>query len=210
MNTPAARILPLRAGAVALGLATLLAGCAPLLVGGAVIGTGLVVTDRRTTGIQIEDRAIESKGESRARALATLGRINVASYNRLVLITGEVPAEADRAAVEKAVAGVENVRNVVNELQVGASATASVRANDGLLEAKVKASFIDAKDLQANAFRVIAERGNIYLMGRVSEREATRAADIARTVPGVQKVVRVFDILTEDELAKLGGGSSGK
>ena len=209
MNTPAARI-PLRAAALALGLATLLAGCAPLLVGGAVIGTGLVVTDRRTTGIQIEDRAIEAKGEARAKELATLGRINVTSYNRTVLITGEVPGESERAAVEKAVAGVENVRSVVNELHVGTSASASTRANDGLLEAKVKASFIDAKDLQANAFRVIAERGNIYLMGRVTEREATRAADIARTVPGVQKVVRVFDILTEEELGALGGGGTGK
>jgi osmotically-inducible protein OsmY len=187
-----------------LGAATLLSACAPLIVGGAVMGTGLVVTDRRTTGMQIEDQGIATRAEARARDLATLGRINVSSYNRVVLITGEVPTEADKAAVERAVAGVENVRSVVNELAVSGNASLSMRSQDSVLEAKVKASFVDAKDLQANAFRIVAERGNIYLMGRVTEREASRAADVARSVPGVLKVVRVFEMLTEAELAALG------
>lgn len=184
---------------------TLLGGCAPLLLGGAVIGTGLVVTDRRTTGIQLEDKAIETKGEARAKELATLGRINVTSYNRNALITGEVPGETERAAVEKAVAGVENVRAVINELVIAPNLGVAQRTGDSLLGAKVKASLLDAKDVAANAFRVIAERGVVYLMGRVTEREAQKAVELARTVSGVVKVVRVLDLITEEELAAMTG-----
>jgi osmotically-inducible protein OsmY len=187
-----------------LASAGLFSACAPLFVGGAVIGTGLVVTDRRTTPTQLEDQSIELKAENRARGLATLGRVNAHSYNRLLLLTGEVPTEADKAAVEKVVSSVENVRQVINELAVTGNASLSTRSSDSVLAAKVKASFVDAKDLQANAFRVVAERGTVYLMGRVTEREAGRATDVARGVPGVQKVVKVFEMLTEDELAALG------
>jgi len=197
------RSAALRGTLLAALLATL-TGCAPLIVGGAMVGGGLVATDRRTTGIQLEDQSIGGKAESRAAALATLGRINATSYNRLVLLTGEVPSEADKAAVEATVAQVENVRAVVNELAVGANASFGQRSQDALLAAKVKASLVDAKDVQANAYRVLAERGIVYLMGRVTQREADRGADIARSVPGVQKVVRVFEILTEEELASLG------
>ena len=199
----AARILRLGTATLALASTLLLAGCEVLLLGGAVVGTGLVATDRRTAGTQLEDESIALKAESRARALATLGRIDVTSYNRVALVTGEVPAEADKAAVEKAVAGVENVRSVVNELAVGPNASLGQRSSDSVLTGKVKASLVDAKDLQANAFRVVSERGIVYLMGRVTEREARRAAEVARGVSGVQKVVTVFEILTEAELAAL-------
>ena len=200
----AARILRLGTATLALASTLLLAGCEVLLLGGAVVGTGLVATDRRTAGTQLEDKSIALKAESRARALATLGRIDVTSYNRVALVTGEVPAEADKAAVEKAVAGVENVRSVVNELAVGPNASLGQRSSDSVLTGKVKASLVDAKDLQANAFRVVSERGVVYLMGRVTEREARRAAEVARGVAGVQKVVTVFEILSEEELARLG------
>lgn len=188
----------------ALTLAATMAGCAPLLVGGAVIGGGLVATDRRTTGIQLEDQSIELKAASRIRELATLGNISAVSYNRVLLLTGEVPTEADKTRVAEAVAKVENVRNVVNELAVLGNSSAGSRSNDALLGTKVKATLIDTKDLQANAFKVVAERGTIYLMGRVSEREAARGAEVARSVSGVQRVVRVFEILSESELATLG------
>ena len=200
----AARILRLGTATLALASTLLLAGCEVLLLGGAVVGTGLVATDRRTAGTQLEDESIALKAESRARALATLGRIDVTSYNRVALVTGEVPTEADKAAVEKAVAGVENVRSVVNELAVGPNASLGQRSSDSVLTGKVKASLVDAKDLQANAFRVVTERGIVYLMGRVTEREARRAAEVARGVSGVQKVVTVFEILSEEELARLG------
>ncbi len=189
-------------------LCAALSGCAlplvPLVVGGGMVGGGLIATDRRTTGTQIEDESIELKAAARARELATLGRISMTSYNRLVLITGEVPGEPEKAAIEKAVARVENVRGVVNELAVTDNATIRSRSSDAVLIAKVKATFVDAKDLQANALKVVSDRGIVYLMGRVTEREASRAADLARAVSGVEKVVRVFDILSEDELASLG------
>ena len=185
-------------------LAVALSGCAPLLLGGAMVGSGLVITDRRTAGIQVEDQAIEIKASARVRDLATLGRVDVVSYNRIVLLIGEVPADADRAAVEKAVAAVENVRSVVNELAVGDKPSLVARSSDAVLVGKVKATLVDAKDLQANAYKVAAERGVVYLMGRVTEREAQRGTEIARSVSGVQKVVRVFETLTEAELAALG------
>jgi osmotically-inducible protein OsmY len=184
-------------------LAAALSGCAPLLLGGAMVGSGLVITDRRTAGIQVEDQAIEFKAAARVRELATLGRVDAVSYNRIVLLTGEVPAAADRAAVERAVAAVENVRSVLNELAVADKPSLAARSNDAVLAGKVKATMVDAKDVQANAFKVVADRGVVYLMGRVTEREAQRGADIARSVSGVQKVVRVFEILTEAELTAL-------
>jgi osmotically-inducible protein OsmY len=187
-----------------LAAATLLSACAPLLVGGAVVGTSMVVTDRRTSGTQLEDQSIELKAKTRVReAVGERGHVNITSYNRTVLLTGEVAADVDKVAVEQAVAKVEGVRTVVNELAVMGSSSLASRSNDAVLTSKVKASYIDAKDVFANAIKVTTERGTVYLMGRVTEREATRASDIARGVAGVQKVVKVFEVITEAELADL-------
>ncbi|HTP73643.1 MAG TPA: BON domain-containing protein [Burkholderiaceae bacterium] len=181
-----------------------LAGCAPLVVGGAMVGGTMVYVDRRTTGAQVEDQTIEVKSANRATEVGgDRAHVNVTSYNRTVLLTGEAPTEADRTAIEQAVQRVENVRSTVNELAVALPSSLSTRSNDSFLTTKVKATFVDAKDLQANAIKVVTERGNVYLMGRVTEREATRATDLARTVSGVQKVVRVFEIISEAELAEL-------
>lgn len=182
---------------------TALAGCAPLLLGGAMVGGMLVATDRRTTGTQIEDQSIELKASTQVKELATLGHVNVTSYNRTVLLTGEVPGEADRSRIEQTVARIENVRKVVNELAVAGNSSMTSRSNDAALTTKVKATYVDAKDVFANAVKVVTERGNVYLMGRVTEREAERASMLAARVPGVQKVVRVFEILTEEELANV-------
>ncbi len=187
---------------VALAATTLLGACAPLLIGGAMLGGSMVVTDRRTSGTQIDDQGIELKSINRvSEAIGDRGSVSVTSYNRQVLITGEVPTEADKAAVEQAVARIDNVRLIVNELALAAGSTLGTRSNDTLLTSKVKASMVDAKDVQANAYKVVTERGVVYLMGRVTEREATRATDIARGVSGVRKVVRVFEIVGEAELA---------
>ena len=185
--------------------ATLLSGCAPLLIGGAAVGGALMVTDRRTSGVQIEDQSIELKGKNRvAQVLAGKNyNVNLTSYNRIVLLTGEVPSEQDKAAVEQAVQRVENVRSTVNELAVGGPSSLSSRSSDTIITSKVKATYVDAKDLQANAVKVTTERGVVYLMGRVSDREATRAANLAAGVGGVLKVVRVFEVLSEEELAGL-------
>lgn len=188
---------------LALAAATALPGCAPLLVGGAMVSGVLVATDRRTTGAQVEDQSIELKSGNVVKDLATLGHVVVTSYNRMVLLTGEVPDEASRSRVELALAKIENVKSVVNELAVAGNSSTGSRANDVQLGLKVKASYLDAKDLQANAIKVVVERASVYLMGRVTEREATRAAELASRVPGVTRVVRVFELISEEELARL-------
>jgi len=195
--------IPLASLAAALIAVTLLPACAPLLIGGAAVGGAMVASDRRTSGTQVEDSAIELKAASRVRDLASLGNVTVTSYNRTVLITGQVPLEADRTAVEQAVSRVENVRAVVNELAVAGNRSLSVRSTDTIISAKVKATFIDAKDLQSNTLKVLTERGVVYLMGIVTEREAGRATDLARSVDGVRKVVRVFEVISEEALANL-------
>ena len=185
-----------------LGASMGLSACAPLLIGGAV-GSAMMVTDRRTSGTQLEDEAIELKAGKRIGEVLgdRGGRVSATSYNRLVLLTGQVPADGDRASVEQAVARIENVRSVVNELTVGFTTGIGARSNDVILTSKVKATFVDAKDVQANAFKVVTEAGVVYLMGRVTEREADRATELTRGISGVQKVVRVFEVVSESELA---------
>ncbi len=190
-------------GTLALAALGPLQGCV-LLLGAGAVGAGMSLNDRRTGGTQVEDQAIELKSGGRIReAIGDKAHINVTSYNRVALITGEVPTDADKAAVEKAIAGIEGVANVVNELEVGANSTISTRSSDTVITTRVKSALIDAKDLQASAIKVITERGNVYLMGRVTEREAVRASEVARAQASVLKVVRVFDILTEEQLGNL-------
>lgn len=195
-----------RLAALALGATTLVAAlsaCAPLVIGGAV-GSAIVATDRRTSGAQLEDQGIELRAANRLREqLGERGSASVTSYNRVALITGEVPTEADKALVERVVAGVDNVRSVVNELAVLGSASLSQRSSDALVTGRVKASMLDAKDISANVFKVVTTRGTVYLMGRVTQREADRATEITRNTPGVQRVVRALEIITEQELAAM-------
>jgi osmotically-inducible protein OsmY len=190
--------------AIALFGANILSGCAPLIVGGAVLGGTLVATDRRTSGAQLEDEGIELRSVNRLReAFLERVHINATSYNRQVLLTGEVPSEADKARAQEIVSRVENVRSIVNELAVLGNSTLTSRSSDALVTGRVKAAFVDAKDLYANAFKVVTERGTTHLMGRVTQREAARATEIARTTPGVQRVVRVLEIISEEELQRL-------
>lgn len=187
----------------AAALAAGLSACAPLIVGGAVVG-GVMAIDRRTAGTQIEDEGIELRAANRIReALGDRAHFNVTSYNRQALLTGEAATEQDRQTVERIVSQVENVRSVVNDLAVMPSSTLSQRSNDTFITGKVRASLVDAKDISANAFKVVTERNIVYLMGRVSQREATRATEITRGVGGVSKVVRVFEIVSEEELRRI-------
>lgn len=187
------------------GMAVLvLEACVPaVIVGGGVTGT-MAATDRRTFGTQTEDRTIGFKGESVADAVVgNQGHVNVTSFNRLVLITGEVPNEGMKTRVASEVAQIPNVRNVVNELEITAPSSLSARSNDSLITAKVIAGFLDDRDLYANSLKTVTERGIVYLMGRVTEREGNRAAEVASTVPGVQRVVKVFEYISEEELAQM-------
>jgi osmotically-inducible protein OsmY len=198
------RVIPLVAAMAAVSALSALSACAPLLLGGAAVSSALVVNDRRTSGTQLEDEAIALKAAHRLKnALGDSAHLNVTSYNRIMLVTGEVATDADRAKVEPTVQPIENLRSVVNEAAVAGKSSLTSRSNDALLTTKVKASLLDAKDIQAQAVKVVTEHGNVYLMGRVTEREATRAVELARGVSGVQKVVRVFEMLTEDELKAL-------
>jgi osmotically-inducible protein OsmY len=180
-----------------------LGACAPLVVGGAVVGTAMVTTDRRTTGTQVEDTGIETKATFRIRqAMGSRSNINAQAYNRVLLLTGEVRNDADKAEAERIAAGVENVTRVVNEIQVGFISSLTSRSNDVVLAGKIKATLIDARDLQTNAFNVVVERGEVYLMGIVTEREAHRATELVRGIPGVKKVVRLMETISEEELAR--------
>ena len=197
---------PLRMTATLLAsaaLVTTLSACLPLIVGGAFVGSGLVATDRRTSGTQLEDEGIELRANSRLRGvLSDGGHVNVTSYNRQVLLTGEVSSEAEKKLTEDTVTAVDNVQKIVNELIIGPVTGLAQRSGDVLTTGKVRAAFVDAKDIYANSFKVVTERGITHLMGRVTQREADRATDIARNTSGVQKVVRIFDIITEDELQR--------
>lgn len=182
----------------AAALASALSGCAPLMLGGAAVGT-LVTLDRRTPGAQLEDETIELRAASNLRQLlGDRAHMNVASYNRQVLLTGEVPNEREKQTAEHAVSQVENVKGVVNELAIMPSTSLAQRSSDTVITGKVKASLIDADDLQIGAFKVVTERGVVYLMGRVTQREADRATQMTRSIPGVQRVVRIFEIIGND------------
>ena len=186
----------------ALALAGSLSGCAPAVLGGVAMST-LVATDRRTSGTQLEDEGIELRSFGRIReSIGDRANITVTSYNRQVLLTGQIPNAQDKPLVHKIVSGVDNVRAIVNELEVQPNATLTQRSTDALTRGLVKASMIDAKDVFANSFKVVVERGTVYLMGRVTQREADRATEIARGTRGVEKVVRVLEIISEEELKR--------
>jgi osmotically-inducible protein OsmY len=166
--------------------------------------TGIVATDRRTTGAQVEDEGIELKVASAVRQeLGDRVHLNVTSFNRKVLLSGEARTQADKDRAEKLAQGQENVQSVVNDLAVAPPSSLTQRSKDTVTTSQVKAAFIDAKDLQVNSIKVVTERGIVYLMGRVTAREAKRATDIVRGIGGVTKVVRMFDEISEEELKRL-------
>lgn len=190
--------------AVVVGLAGSLSACVPLVVGGAAAGTALVAIDRRTSGAQLEDEGIELRLLGRVRSdLGTRVRVNVVSYNRQVLLTGEVPNEKDKQTIEQIARKVENVSSVVNALAVMNTPSLAGRSADLLITGRLKAAILDASDLEINAIKVITEHNVVYLMGRVTKREADRVTNIARTIAGVQRVVRVFEDISEEELRRL-------
>jgi osmotically-inducible protein OsmY len=164
----------------------------------------MVATDRRTTGTVVEDQGIELRAKSRIREnLGDRVHVNVVSYNRQVLLTGEVPTAQDKQLVEQIVRRVDNVMNIVNDLAVMGNSTLTQRSSDALVTTRVKAALVDSKDLFANAFKITTERGNTYMMGRVTEREAKRATEVVTQVPGVQRVVRLLEIISEEELTRM-------
>jgi len=173
-----------------------------LMVGGGVGMGAMLATDRRTPGAVIEDRGIETKSALRIReALGDAVHVNVSSYNRLALITGEVPDEKRKAQVEKIVLGVENVQKTVNEIAIMENTSTTARVSDGILSSRIRAALIDEKTLVANAFKVSTERGVVYIQGRATAREIALMTDIVSGLDGVTRVVRMVDVLSEEDLS---------
>ena len=195
--------LSFRAIGSVLLLSVCVSACAPMMLAG-FAGSALVVTDRRTSGTQLEDETIELRASARVRDnFGEKINVTVTSYNRQVLLTGEVPTERDKQLVTGMVEKVENVKTVVNELAVMQPPTLSSRSNDLVITGKIKASLVDSRDLFANAFKVVTERNTVYVMGRVTQREANSATNVIRNVGGVNKVVRLFEIISEEELSNM-------
>ncbi|MFU2486010.1 BON domain-containing protein [Thauera sp. WH-1] len=190
-------------GLAAAGALPLLQGCFPVVATGVGAGAAMV-SDRRTSGTYVEDESIEWKVSSRIRQrYGNTVHVNVTSYNRNVLLTGEAPNETVRAELDGIVAGVEHVRGVINEVVIGPSSTLSARANDALITSNVKARFVDAQRFSAHHIKVVTEANAVFLLGIVTRAEADAAAEVARTSQGVRKVVRVFEYISDEEARRL-------
>ena len=178
---------------------SLTSGCALLVAMGvaAGVGTGAAMSqDRRTAGIFVEDEGIEQKSDRLvSEKFGKKVHVNVTSFNRIVLLTGEVPSKEARSELERLVMAMDNVRSVTNELAVGASSSYKSRSNDALITARVKGSFVDAGKFHANHVKVLTEDSVVYLLGLVTPQEADDAVEIARLTNGVRKVVKVFEYL---------------
>ncbi|CAM5359092.1 MULTISPECIES: BON domain-containing protein [unclassified Thauera] len=216
MKTPPQALAPSAASATAdgrrrtlvLGLAAastlpLLQGCFPVVATGVGAGAAMV-SDRRTSGTYVEDESIEWKVSGRIRQrFGNTVNVNVTSYNRNVLLTGQAPNATVLGELEGIVAGVEHVRGVINEVVVGPNSTLTARANDALITSNVKARFVDAKRFSAHHVKVVTEANVVFLLGIVTRTEADAAAEVARTSQGVRKVVRVFEFISDDEARRL-------
>jgi osmotically-inducible protein OsmY len=191
---------------------SLAAACAPLVVGVVVAGTAIVATDRRTTGVQVDDQTIQLRlaGELSAAFKDRPVHIAVNSFDRRVLLTGEVPDEAAKTKAGELAAASLNVRSVVNELEIALPSSLSERTADTALATKVRAAFINTREIAFNSVEIVVERHVVYLLGFVTEKEGKIAALVASKVPGVQRVVKVFEYASQEEVdqRRLKGGST--
>jgi osmotically-inducible protein OsmY len=179
---------------ISLAATLLLAGCPAAIIGGGAVAYG-TIEDRRTSGTMIDDDSIETRISRAVRErYGENTHVNVTSFNRSVLLTGEIPEETRRAEIDKVAQGAGNVRNITNELQVGAPSSMGARANDSYITTKVKGRLLDSNKVNPIHVKVVTEAGVVYLMGIVTEQEATDAVEVARNTGGVVKVVRIFDL----------------
>lgn len=196
--------------AAMLGTAALsLSACAPLVVGGAAATTAVVITDRRTSGAQLEDQNIAFKAEYQiSQKLGDAARINAVSYNGLVLLTGDAPSEAAKAQATEIARGIQHVKSVVNQMNVGPAASFGTRSNDTWLTSKVKTALLNTKYVPSATIVVTTDRSVVYLLGMVTEAEGNYAATAASQVGGVAKVVKLFQIISREEAVRLSGPAS--
>lgn len=175
-------------------VASSLSACVPLVIGTVAAGGAWIATDRRSSGAQADDEALEIRGKNRIKeALQHRGQVNVTSYNRIVLLTGQVPSQADKDLADSTARGLPNARSVVNEITVGAYPSGYTR--DALTSTRVRTALIGNRDAKAKPVKVTTENGTVYLMGIVTQQESDRAAEVASGVSGVVKVVKVFEIM---------------
>ena len=195
---------PLLGVALGAALCASLQGCVPLVVGATAVGS-MAAVDRRSLGMQTDDKTIELKGEGRASKITgDKGRVAVTSYNRMVVLSGEVADEKMKAEVQAQIATLGDLKKIENDLEVAPVSTVSARSSDLLITSKVKAAIIDTKDLYISAFKIHTDRGVVYLMGRVTQREAKLGAEVARNAAsGIRKVVKLFEYISEDELLEI-------
>lgn len=188
----------------------LLQGCFPVVAAGA--GTAVMsALDRRTTGTQVEDESIELRAESRLREkLGNRANVNVVSYNRNVLLTGQVADEATRAEAATIVSGVPNVRGISNETDIAGVSSLTQRSSDAVITSKVKARILDSQRVNANHVKVVTESGKVFLMGLLTEAEARAAKEVAASTSGVRRVVAIFEIISADEARRLDTAGSQK
>jgi len=180
--------------AALLGISGLLGGCAAVVVGGGAAAGYSVYADRRSAGTQVEDQRIESRaGSALDQKYGFKVHVNVTSYNRTVLVTGEVPDAVTHADVEKIIAALPGVRSIANELAIGPQSSLAARTGDTIVTSNVKTRFLGAKNFNPVHVKVVTEAGVVFLLGMVTEVEANAAVDIARTTDGVKKVVKVFE-----------------
>lgn len=168
--------------------------CVPIVVGGAA-ATGAMAADRRTSGIYVEDENIELKAIKKMEVLGENAHVNVTSYNRNVLLTGEVPVAESKTKAESLVKEIPNTRAITNELTVGPKSALGGRSSDTYITSKVKSQFVTENKFAANHVKVVTENSVVYLLGIVTHAEADAAAEIARNTDGVSKVVKVFEYL---------------
>jgi len=185
--------------------ALMLHGCVPVVIGAAGSAAYGSLEDRRTTGTQIDDESIEVRASNRVSdRFGSTVHVNVTSYNRQALLTGEVPDEKSRVEVEKIVRAVPTVKDVTNDLQVAGISSYGARGNDSYLTTKVRGRLLDTKRVSPVHVKVVTEASVVYLMGVVTEPEADEAVDIARNTGGVRKVVKVFEYCkTTDDACRL-------
>jgi osmotically-inducible protein OsmY len=179
-----------------LGLSAVhLSGCVPAVAVG--VGAGVMMAeDRRTSGTYLMDEEIELKAASQIRETFKEGvHVNATSYNRRLLLTGEVPDTTTRTKVEQIAREVANVREVQNEILLGAVSSIMARSNDAYITTKVKARFLDDRRFNINHVKVVTEATTVYLMGLVKREEGTAAAEVAAKTSDVGKVVKVFEYI---------------
>ncbi|MDD3352284.1 BON domain-containing protein [Zoogloea sp.] len=194
---------PLTWFALAIGTLAAVQGCIPVIVG----GTGMAVamaSDRRSSGAYVEDESIEWKASRWiSEKLGDRVHVNTTAFNRKLLLTGEAFNEESRAEAERIARTVDNVKEVVNELRVAPTSSLSARSNDSYISSKVKARFVDQKDFRIQHVKVTTEAGTVHLLGLVTEKEGNAATEVARTTSGVQKVIRVFEYISEEEARRI-------